>query len=215
MKRYHLGLDGDMADMYQSDGGDYISYDDYLAAIVTLKLKHNRDAELNNSLLKQMQEQVVIIAKLQEELERERMRLAGCGVAAMSNTPETVKERITPDNPYYSASYGDVCRAVDREMKLQEEVRVLREALESIANPLAYLQKIAKKAGLHMHGSMAIMLSQDSNYLRDFAEQALSHGQGTIKEYSHERDLMDENKSHGQEDKDEKKGTIGTQLKQI
>jgi hypothetical protein len=56
--------------------------------------------------------------QLKSDLETERMRLAACGVAANQNTETTAKERIKPDNPYYSASYGDVCRAVDREMDL-------------------------------------------------------------------------------------------------
>ena len=56
-----------------------------------------------------------------------RMQLAGCGVAAMCNTEQSIKEqRISPDNPYWSASYGDVCRAVDREM-------IYREALQKLA----------------------------------------------------------------------------------
>lgn len=63
--------------------------------------------------------------RLCAELETERMRLAGCGVAAMANTPTTVAQRITRDNPYWSASYGDVCRAVDREMALRAEVERL------------------------------------------------------------------------------------------
>lgn len=57
---------------------------------------------------------------LEQELETERMRLAGCGVVAMQNTRESTKERITKDNPYWSASYGDVCSAVDREISLRE-----------------------------------------------------------------------------------------------
>ena len=58
----------------------------------------------------------------EKEVETERMRLAGCGVAAMQNTESTIKDRITPDNPYYSASYGDVCGAVDREMRLRSDL---------------------------------------------------------------------------------------------
>lgn len=64
---------------------------------------------------------------MQSELEHERIRLAACGVAALANNEETaLKQRITKDNPYWSASYQDVCTAVDREMKY-------RKALEEIA----------------------------------------------------------------------------------
>lgn len=59
------------------------------------------------------------VEKLKAELETERMRLAACGVAALGNTADSVKERISNDNPYYSASYSDVCRAVDAEIALR------------------------------------------------------------------------------------------------
>jgi hypothetical protein len=65
------------------------------------------------------------------DLERERLRLAACGVAAMQNTPASVAERIGPGHPYYSASYGDVCRAVDREMALRADLSAARAVLDS------------------------------------------------------------------------------------
>jgi len=66
---------------------------------------------------------------LRAEVEQLQMRLAACGVAAMCNTPETVAQRITRDNPYWSASYGDACGAVDREMLLRGQLAEAREAL--------------------------------------------------------------------------------------
>jgi len=63
-----------------------------------------------------------------EEVETERLRLAACGVAAMQNTESTIKDRLIPDNPHYSASYGDVCRAVDREMALRSELEQTKVA---------------------------------------------------------------------------------------
>jgi hypothetical protein len=71
-----------------------------------------------------------------EELEKLRMQLAGCGVAAMQNTRDSVKDRITTDNPYWSASYGDVCNAVDSEIALREENARLRELLSEISNSI-------------------------------------------------------------------------------
>lgn len=56
------------------------------------------------------------------EVETERMRVVACGVAALMNTEKTRSERILPDNPYYSASYADVCSAVDREMELRTQL---------------------------------------------------------------------------------------------
>ncbi len=68
--------------------------------------------------------------RLKDDLENERIRLAGCGVAALLNTEETVKNRIAKDNPYYSASYSDVCRAVDREISLRTLATEMRDALK-------------------------------------------------------------------------------------
>jgi len=76
--------------------------------------------------VKRENELVGRIAELEQELDRERMRLAACGVAAMANTTTTVAQRIGPDHPYYSASYGDVCRAVDREMDLRAQLTAER-----------------------------------------------------------------------------------------
>ena len=70
------------------------------------------------------------LAAMRGELEAERMRLAACGVAAMQDTAATVADRITPDNPYWSASYGDVCRQIDALMALRAEVEALRKDAE-------------------------------------------------------------------------------------
>jgi hypothetical protein len=70
------------------------------------------------------------IDRLREQLEIERIRLAACGVAAMANTEETIKQRIDKDNPYHSASYGDVCSAIDREIAYREEVKALESDRE-------------------------------------------------------------------------------------
>ena len=74
----------------------------------------------------------VCLAQSRAEVEQLRMQLAACGVAAMCNTPETVAQRITRDSPYWSASYGDVCAAVDREMLLRGKLAEAREALAAV-----------------------------------------------------------------------------------
>lgn len=72
------------------------------------------------------------LAEARAELETERIQLTACGVAAMQNTVASVAERITRDNPYWSASYGDVCAAVDREMALRAEAeRAFREGYDA------------------------------------------------------------------------------------
>lgn len=64
--------------------------------------------------------------RLREETEKLRVQLAGCGVAAMCNTRESLeKKRVKKGDYRWSASYGDVIRCVEREIRY-------REALEKI-----------------------------------------------------------------------------------
>lgn len=65
------------------------------------------------------------------DLETERLRLAACGVAAQSNTPASIAEHgIDQGNPYWSASYGDVCDAVSREMRYRDALRQILGTLD-------------------------------------------------------------------------------------
>lgn len=77
--------------------------------------------------------------RLRAELERERMRLAACGVVALANTPETAAEARKMRDEYRSASCDDVAAAVDREMRLRKENAALREALELAVNHLDWI----------------------------------------------------------------------------
>ena len=70
------------------------------------------------------------VEALKDELERERLRLVACSVAAMENTPELASKRIDDTSRYYSASYADVCNAVDREMALRADRDRLRGLVE-------------------------------------------------------------------------------------
>lgn len=67
------------------------------------------------------------------ELEREQMRLAVCGVVAISDTPESAKKArdILPE--YVSGSMRDVERRVDECIKLRADNAKLREALRPLA----------------------------------------------------------------------------------
>lgn len=71
------------------------------------------------------------VASLTEELERERMRLAACGVVAMANTPASAAEMRAVQAEYRSASLDDVARAVDRQIEYR---LALVEALGQIRN---------------------------------------------------------------------------------
>lgn len=59
---------------------------------------------------------------LKREVEQLRVQLAGCGVVAMQNTRSSVALRCVTGEYGWSASYDDVCQAVDREMELRERL---------------------------------------------------------------------------------------------
>lgn len=61
------------------------------------------------------------IRRLNAELERERMRLAACGVVALADTPESAAKAREMRNEYRSASCDDVARRVDECMTLRAE----------------------------------------------------------------------------------------------
>jgi hypothetical protein len=79
--------------------------------------------------------------RAEAENERLRVQLAGCGVAAMGNTRESLeRNRLSPDTYGYSASYGDCLRAAEREIAEREaketaerDARELRGRVERLA----------------------------------------------------------------------------------
>jgi hypothetical protein len=63
------------------------------------------------------------VERLRGELERERMRLAACGVVANSNTEKSLKNVMDDvHQDYLSASLTDVKNAVEREIALRAEL---------------------------------------------------------------------------------------------
>jgi len=78
-------------------------------------------------------DQALEFLRLKEEVETLRLQLAACGVAALCNTKESCdQQRIEKTNPYYSASYQDVCNMVDREMRLRQQVEIARNGLKKV-----------------------------------------------------------------------------------
>jgi hypothetical protein len=78
-----------------------------------------------------------IIDEQWAELEHERMRLAACGVVALSNTPESAARAREMLPEYRSASCDDVARAVDREMQYCTELAEARAEIERLTNSLS------------------------------------------------------------------------------
>lgn len=65
------------------------------------------------------------------EREQHDMQLAAISTAAWGNTESSRVDRIKADSPYWSTAYGDVCKAIDREMMHRNRVEELEiETLE-------------------------------------------------------------------------------------
>ena len=89
---------------------------------------------MNNSNLPdgctpQMIDAQSIIDALTAELERERMRLAACGVVALADTVESAEWAREMHDDYKSASCGDVARRVDECIALRTERDALKAQL--------------------------------------------------------------------------------------
>lgn len=83
-------------------------------------------------LLQLLDEARAEVERLREELEDERLRLAGCGVAAMANTERSYAEFDA--GAYGSASLNDVRAAVRREIDLRAEVKRLTRQRDALVD---------------------------------------------------------------------------------
>jgi hypothetical protein len=97
------------------------------------------------------------LAPLLAENERLRVQLAGCGVAAMGNTRESLeRNRLSPDTYGYSASYGDCLRAAEREI-------AEREAKEAALTENERLRADQKQGGIDY---CRLMDRHDAHFVR-------------------------------------------------
>ena len=75
------------------------------------------------------------IKDLKKSLEIERIRLAACGVVALSNTPESAAKARSIAPEYDSASCQDVARMVDENMKLRAaKVKAVNALIKHVEN---------------------------------------------------------------------------------
>ena len=74
------------------------------------------------------------IFKLEADLERERLRLASCGVVAMADTPESAAKARDMSPEHHSASLADVIRQIDALMALRELIQRLLSLAEQAVN---------------------------------------------------------------------------------
>ena len=85
------------------------------------------------------------LAYMKEEM---AIKLAAISTASIQNTKASTLERIPKDNPYWTVAYGDVCVALDREIKLLKTLKDLQaqadklvEALDIAMDALADIRK--------------------------------------------------------------------------
>ena len=81
-------------------------------------------------------------ARLEHELETERMRLAACGVIAMANTVDSAAKARDMLPEYWSASAQDCASAVDREMDYRSRLVVAERERDELRKDAARYQFI-------------------------------------------------------------------------
>lgn len=96
-------------------------------------------ARLSSMLDHQRDEATETERMLRSELETERIRLAACGVVALSNTPESAAKARNMLPEFRSASCDDVARMVDEQMQLRADLDAAREreARPMVSNQVA------------------------------------------------------------------------------
>ena len=98
-----------------------------------------------NEALQIGREAVERLDKAAEVAELWRMRVVACDTAALSNTRESIKNRIEPTNPYFSAAYSAVCDTVDREIEYREKVAQLQVTVDYLNGTVSAYEKLIKK----------------------------------------------------------------------
>lgn len=87
--------------------------------------------------------------RLRADLEQTRVQLAGCGVIAMCNTENSLREQMPAPGSYgYSASLADVKRAVRREIVLRAAAQEALAVLTRLADSAAYWSNYDVPVGL-------------------------------------------------------------------
>jgi hypothetical protein len=86
-------------------------------------------------------EMIARVADLLDQLrELPVMQLAAISTASVQNTPGSARDRLGPESPYYTSAYADVCRAIDREMLLRQQVSKERKRVEELMRERAAIK---------------------------------------------------------------------------
>lgn len=111
------------------------------------------------------------------------MQLAGISTATIQNTETTIKDRIGRDNPYWTVAYGDVCVAVDREMRERARAERAEAACAEMRNAnsrtwpwvLGFALEMERKLSKNRHkGDREGWVDESSDWLLGRLKEELS-----------------------------------------
>lgn len=94
----------------------------------------------------------------------------------MSNLLEQIMEEFNamPDNGSWEGDHP-ILKMAQHIDDLQKENNRLTKALKYIANPIKAIQEAAEEEGLKVDGMAAIRLSEDAEFLKSCAREALGN----------------------------------------
>lgn len=101
---------------------------------------------------------------LHAEVERERMRLAACGVVAQADTPDSSARARDMLPEYRSASCDDVARMVDNLMDARERVAALHAEVERLRTGVPLTAENAPRARVVECGHCAFIRGDDGSW---------------------------------------------------
>lgn len=123
-------------------GDDYMTSNAHHPGYVLIPAEQFDRACIARAAIAAMPDHAALVGEvesLKTQLERERMRLAACGVVAMSDTQESAARNRDMHADYKSASCDEVARRVDECMTLRTQLAAreanvarLREALVAV-----------------------------------------------------------------------------------
>ena len=113
---------------------------------------------------------------LKSEVEQLRVQLAGCGVAAMQNTESSKDDRAKRGDYGWSESYGDVCRAVDREIELRAKLAEL-EAHTKTLTQAAYAARLERDVAWQRCKELEAQEPKDGNSIHTLEQEPVAWGQ--------------------------------------
>lgn len=140
-----------------------------------------------------LEDAVEELTALRAELETERMRLAACGVVALSNTPDSAKQARDMLPEYWSASCGDVARMVDENISLRAKIEAMERqdcskqsmpaevsrefVMDAIAQALGDAYDCTRVWSAWGYGTMSHddfqLIAEDGDRLREIADAAI------------------------------------------